>query len=43
MQAAQATGMLPLGVRFGYIVEADKPHEWPAHAWIDSPLDLLEW
>lgn len=43
MQAAQAAGMLPLGVRFGYIVAADKAHEWPAHAWLDSPLQLLEW
>jgi phosphoglycolate phosphatase-like HAD superfamily hydrolase len=43
MQAADAAGMLPLGVSFGYIVESDNAHEWPAHAWLDSPLQLLEW
>ena len=43
MQAAQAAGMLPLGVRFGYIVEEDKAHKWPAHAWVDSPLQILDW
>jgi phosphoglycolate phosphatase len=43
MRAADAAGMLPLAVRFGYIAEEDKPHEWPAHAWLDSPLQLLDW
>lgn len=43
MRAADAAGMLPLAVRFGYIVEEDKPHEWPAHAWLDSPLQVLDW
>lgn len=43
MRAAAAAGMLPLAVRFGYIAEDDKPHEWPAHAWLDSPLQVLDW
>ena len=43
MRAADAAGMLPLAVRFGYIAEDDKPQEWPAHAWLDSPLQVLDW
>jgi phosphoglycolate phosphatase len=43
MRAADAAGMLPLAVRFGYIVEDDKPHEWPAHAWLETPLQVLDW
>lgn len=43
MRAGTAAGMLTLAVRFGYIAEDDKPHEWPAHAWVDSPLQVLNW
>lgn len=43
MQAARAAGMLGIGARFGYIDSAEKPDEWPADGWIDSPLRLLDW
>jgi phosphoglycolate phosphatase len=43
MQAARAAGMLALGARFGYIDSAEKPDEWPADGWIDSPVRLLDW
>jgi phosphoglycolate phosphatase len=43
MKAAAAAGMLPLAVRFGYIPAEEKTHEWPAHAWLDTPLQVLDW
>lgn len=43
MQAARAAGMTALAARYGYVDPAESPMEWPATAWIDSPLDLLEW
>jgi phosphoglycolate phosphatase len=41
--AARAANMRALVARFGYIGPADKPDEWPAHGWIDSPLEVLDW
>jgi N-acetyl-D-muramate 6-phosphate phosphatase len=41
--AARAANMQALVARFGYIGPADKPDEWPAHGWIDSPLEVLDW
>ena len=43
MQAAHAAGMIAIGARFGYVADADMPESWPAHAWIDSPIELLDW
>ena len=43
MQAARAAAMLAIGARFGYIDPAERPHEWPADGWIDSPMGLLAW
>ena len=43
MQAARAAGMPVLGVRYGYFAASDKPEDWPADGWIDSPLGLLPW
>jgi phosphoglycolate phosphatase len=43
MKAAAAAGMLPLAVSFGYIPADEKTHEWPAHAWLDTPLQVLDW
>jgi N-acetyl-D-muramate 6-phosphate phosphatase len=41
--AARAANMRALVARFGYIAPADKPDEWPAHGWIDAPLEVLDW
>jgi phosphoglycolate phosphatase len=43
MQAARAAEMFALGARFGYIDPSEKPEEWPADGWIDSPMRLLDW
>ncbi len=43
MQAARAAGMVGLGARYGYIDPAELIADWPATAWIDSPLELLDW
>jgi 2-phosphoglycolate phosphatase len=43
MQAARAAEMFALGARYGYFGAADAPERWPADAWIDSPLELLDW
>jgi N-acetyl-D-muramate 6-phosphate phosphatase len=43
MLAARAANMRALAVRFGYIAPTDKPHEWPAHGWVDTPLEVLDW
>ncbi len=43
MLAARAAGMPAIGARYGYFGPADKPESWPADAWIEAPLDLLEW
>jgi N-acetyl-D-muramate 6-phosphate phosphatase len=42
MQAARAAGMPGICARFGYIDSTEKPDEWPADGWIDSPLQVLE-
>jgi phosphoglycolate phosphatase-like HAD superfamily hydrolase len=41
--AARAAEMFALGARYGYFGAADAPERWPADAWIDSPLELLDW
>lgn len=43
MQAARAAGMVALAARYGYIDPNEPVESWPATAWIDSPLELLEW
>jgi phosphoglycolate phosphatase len=43
MQAAHAAGMVGLAARYGYIAPDELTTEWPVTAWIDSPLQLLEW
>ncbi|HUK02992.1 MAG TPA: phosphoglycolate phosphatase [Steroidobacteraceae bacterium] len=40
--AARAAGMRSLVARFGYFSADDRPQEWPADGWIDSPLQILE-
>ena len=43
MQAARAAGMVGLAARYGYIGAGEHTAEWPVTAWIDSPLELLDW
>jgi 2-phosphoglycolate phosphatase len=43
MRAARAAGMPAIGARYGYFDATDKPDEWPADGWIESPLGLLDW
>ena len=43
VQAARAAGMVPLGVRFGYLDAADDPDSWPVAGWLDEPQQLLSW
>lgn len=43
MQAARAAGMVGLAARYGYIDAAEPTADWPVTAWIDSPLELLDW
>ena len=43
VQAARAAGMVPLGVRFGYVNPADNPNSWPVAGWLEEPQELLPW
>jgi phosphoglycolate phosphatase len=43
VQAARAANMQAIVARFGYIGPDDRVQEWPAHGWIDSPLEILDW
>lgn len=43
IEAARGAGMLALGARFGYLGNDDRPEEWQADGWLDSPTDLLAW
>jgi len=43
MVAARAAGMRGIGARFGYIGADEDLGRWPAHGWIDAPLEVLEW
>jgi N-acetyl-D-muramate 6-phosphate phosphatase len=38
--AAQAAGMKVFVALFGYIATHERPHEWPASGWLDSPQDM---
>jgi 2-phosphoglycolate phosphatase len=42
-QAARAAHMTALGARFGYIDPSDDLGAWPVDAWLDEPLELLDW
>jgi phosphoglycolate phosphatase len=42
-QAARAAHMISLGARFGYIDPSEDVSAWPVDAWIDGPLELLDW
>jgi hypothetical protein len=35
--------MVGLAARYGYIGAAEQTADWPVTAWIDSPLELLDW
>ena len=43
IEAARSANMFALAARFGYIAPEDRIDEWPAHGWIDAPLDVLHW
>jgi anhydro-N-acetylmuramic acid kinase len=38
--AAQAAGMQGFVALFGYIPANERPHEWPASGWLDTPLAM---
>ena len=40
--AAQAAGMKVFVALFGYIRANEKPHEWPASGWLDSPQAMVK-
>ncbi len=41
--AAHAVGMRTLIALYGYIGQDDRPAEWGAHGFIQTPLSLLDW
>ena len=41
--AARAAGMTSLVAMYGYIDEADRPHEWQADGAIDTPLGVFNY
>jgi N-acetyl-D-muramate 6-phosphate phosphatase len=43
VQAARAANMVALAARYGYVSELDLEAQWPVTAWIEEPLELLEW
>jgi len=43
VQAARAAGMVSLVACFGYIPATEDSQRWPAHGWLESPLQLLDW
>jgi phosphoglycolate phosphatase len=43
MQAARAANMVGLAARWGYIGPHERTDQWPVTAWLDSPLELLDW
>jgi len=40
--AAQAAGMKVFVALFGYIPADERPHDWPASGWLDSPQALAQ-
>ena len=43
VQAARAANMVALAARYGYVGTFELVAEWPVTAWIDAPLELLDW
>jgi N-acetyl-D-muramate 6-phosphate phosphatase len=41
--AARAAGMSAHVALFGYIPQAERPREWPADRWHESPQDMASW
>ncbi len=41
--AARAVGMPTLVALYGYLGQDDRPEEWGAHGYIQTPLSLLDW
>jgi N-acetyl-D-muramate 6-phosphate phosphatase len=43
VQAARAANMVALAARYGYVSAHDLAAQWPVTAWIEEPLELLDW
>jgi 2-phosphoglycolate phosphatase len=43
VEAANAAGMPALVALYGYLGQDDRPAEWGARGFLNSPVDLLEW
>jgi len=43
IQAGNAADMTTLVALWGYLGDADKPHEWQGHGIVKTPRDLIEW
>lgn len=43
MLAARAAGMQRFVALYGYIPAAERPYEWPATGWLESPSALTRW
>lgn len=43
VEAGRAAGMATIVAGYGYMGQSGDPAQWPATAWIDAPLDLLDW
>jgi N-acetyl-D-muramate 6-phosphate phosphatase len=41
--AAQAAGMRVFVALFGYIPADERPHDWPASGWLESPAAMARW
>jgi len=43
VQAGNAAGMRVFVALFGYIPENERPREWPASGWLESPAEMARW
>jgi phosphoglycolate phosphatase len=43
IEAGRNANMHTLVALFGYLLDADKPHEWQADGMLETPRDLLHW
>ena len=41
--AAQAAGMRAYVALYGYIPTNERPHDWPASGWIETPQEVTPW
>lgn len=43
VQAANAAGMHAFVALFGYIPANERPQDWPASGWLESPAEMARW